>query len=86
MLKNLRNLKHTSRKPFTFKRQMALLFFGIFGFMVAGAWVLAFNTLINKLFFGWNEIIVYFCYAITITLVCLFLIWLLVIATEYWQM
>lgn len=86
MLKNLRNLNPTSRKPFTFKRQMALLFFGIFGFMVAGAWVLAFNTLINNLFKGWNEIVVYFCYAIGITILSLIFIWLLVRATDYFQM
>lgn len=85
MIKNLRNLSKTSRKPFYFKRQVSLLLFGILGFVAAGAWVLAFNTLIKELFHGWNEILVYFVYSIVITIVATFLIWLLTKATDYFQ-
>ncbi len=85
MLKNLRNLSRTSRKPFSYKRQIALLFFGILGFTVAGAWVLAFNTLIKTLFEGWNEILIYFCYAVAVTILAIILLWILVKATDYFE-
>jgi len=85
MLQNLRNLSRTSRKPFSYKRQIALLFFGILGFTVAGAWVLAFNTLIKELFQGWNEIMVYFLYALAITILAVILLWILVKATDYFE-
>lgn len=85
MLKNLRNLSRTSRKPFLFRRQVALLFFGILGFTVAGAWVLAFNTLIREVFHGWNEILVYFCYALAVTILAIILLWLLVAACDYFE-
>jgi len=85
MLKNLRNLSRTSRKPFFYKRQVALLFFGILGFTVAGAWVLAFNTLIRELFQGWNEILVYFLYAFTVTILAMLFLWLLVKACDYFE-
>lgn len=85
MLQNLRNLSRTSRKPFSYKRQVALLFFGILGFTVAGAWVLAFNTLIKELFQGWNEILVYFIYAVAVTIASVVLLWCLVKATDYFE-
>ena len=85
MIETLGNQSKTSRKPFVYKRQIALLFFGIIGFIVAASWVLAINSAINILFSGWNEIAVKFGYALIVTILAIFLLWVMVKATDYME-
>jgi hypothetical protein len=84
MLKNLRNISRTSRKPFNYGRQVALLAFGIVGFATAIAWNTAFLAFIDNMFITPDtEILVKFLYAIFATLTAIFLLWCIVKITNF---